>query len=148
MRHEYFLEEAISLATRSREKANHPFGAVLVYDDKIILRAENTVITDHDATQHAELRLVSQANRKFSKSVLRSSTLYTSTEPCAMCAGAIYWSGVRKVIFGVSAKRLGELATGSFVVDSIDVFRRGRENVEVIGPLNEEESEKVHHGFW
>ena len=73
---------------------DHPFGALLVKDGEVVLTAVNTVNTDHDNTRHAELNLVSQAMRQFDADFLADCVLYTSTEPCAMCAGAIYWAGI------------------------------------------------------
>ena len=101
--HDRYLRRAFELARRAIEHGNHPFGALLLSDGKIVAEAENTVLVDKDPTQHAELRLVSSASRKLSHAVILGSTLYTSTEPCAMCAGAIYWTGVRRVVFGTSA---------------------------------------------
>jgi tRNA(Arg) A34 adenosine deaminase TadA len=83
---------AIALAWRAHEHGNHPFGAVLVDDhNQVVLQAENTVVTERDCTGHAETNLMRQASQRFSPEQLATYTLYTSTEPCAMCAGAIHW---------------------------------------------------------
>jgi tRNA(Arg) A34 adenosine deaminase TadA len=146
--HENYLQKALELARRSVQHGNHPFGALLVHEGQVVAEAENTVLVDKDPTQHAELRLVSQAARHLAPDVLAKATLYTSTEPCAMCAGAIYWTGVRRVVFGTSGKRLGELASGSFVVPSEGIFACGRETTELIGPLLADEADAIHAGFW
>ncbi len=83
---------------QARESGNHPFGAVLVLDGKIVLRAKNTVNTDRDPTAHAETNLMTKAIRNLSPEEIRRSTLYTSCEPCDMCTGKIYWAGIRSVI--------------------------------------------------
>jgi len=148
MSHSHFIKETLVLAITSRENGNHPFGALLVHNGSIILRSENTVVTSNDVTQHAELNLVREASIKFGKKLLKESSLYTSTEPCAMCAGAIYWAGIRKVIFGLTAQRLGELTTGSFIVESKTIFQHGTETVDIVGPIDIFEAEKVHYNFW
>lgn len=100
---EHHLLEAIEFGRRSRENGNHPFGAVLVdAAGEVVLEAENTVLTQHDCTNHAELNLVRAASRRFDEATLGGCTLYASTEPCAMCAGAIYWSGIGRVVFALS----------------------------------------------
>jgi tRNA(Arg) A34 adenosine deaminase TadA len=94
---ERHLLAAIELARRSRTNGNHPFGALLVdATGQVVLEAENTVVTTRDCTGHAETNLMRMASERFDPQFLRSSTLYTSTEPCAMCAGAIYWGDVRR----------------------------------------------------
>ncbi len=146
--HEELIRECIELAWQAREKGNHPFGALLVVDSRVVLRAENTVNSERDVTGHAELNLVSRATRDLAVQDLARATLYTSTEPCAMCAGAIYWSGIRVVVYGCSAERLGQMAGASFVIPCREIFNRGSEAVAVIGPMLGEESARVHEGFW
>jgi tRNA(Arg) A34 adenosine deaminase TadA len=89
MSHRQFIAKAIDLALQARKRGNHPFGALLVLDEKVMMVAENTVNTDHDVTGHAEVNLVSLASNQFSPDALGKMVLYASTEPCAMCAGAI-----------------------------------------------------------
>jgi tRNA(Arg) A34 adenosine deaminase TadA len=145
---ETFIREAILLAAQARQHGNHPFGALLVQDGRVILTAENTVNTDHDQTRHAELNLVSTAARQFNSEILANTILYTSTEPCAMCAGAIYWTGIRVVVYGCSAELLGAMADGGLVIPCREIFARGSEAVEVIGPILEDDARKVHEDFW
>lgn len=100
------MRESIKLARNAREKGNHPFGALLADPDgKILITAENTVETDHDITAHAETNLVRNAARQYPQDFLAECTLYASTEPCPMCAGAIYWANIRRVVFGPQPKR-------------------------------------------
>ncbi len=146
--HERYIHRAYALARQALVYGNHPFGALLVHEDHIILVARNTVITSHDPTQHAELRLVSKAARRFSADILAQSTLYTSTEPCAMCAGAIYWAGIPTVVFGCSAAALAQLAGDDFLIPSSAVFAHGQRAVTLIGPVLEDEGIAVHGDFW
>lgn len=146
------LRTAIALAARAREHGNHPFGALLADENgNILLEAENTVNTENDASGHAETNLVRLASKQFPVEVLAKSTLYTSTEPCPMCAGAIFWSGIGRVVYALSEDGLYAL-TGdspeSLKLACREVFARGGRPIEVLGPLLEEEAAKVHAGFW
>ncbi len=146
------LLRAIDLAASARAHGNHPFGALLADEHgDILLEAENTVVTGRDATAHAELNLVRLASGRFPRQVLAKATLYTSTEPCPMCAGAIFWSGIRSVVYALSEDGL-YAQTGdspdSLKLPCREVFARGGEPTQVTGPLLEAEAAKVHQGFW
>jgi len=149
-----YLRRAIDLAGSAREHGNHPFGAILVdTDGRLLAEAENTVNTDHDCTGHAETNLVRLASQRFDAPTLASSTLYTSTEPCAMCAGAIHWSGISRVVFALAEDQLYQLTGADPSNETMrlpcrEVFARCRRPIEVIGPILEEEAERVHRGFW
>lgn len=148
------LRRAIAIAYRARAHGNHPFGALLAdRDGNVLLEAENTVTTDHDCTGHAETNLMRMASRQYEPVFLADCTLYTSTEPCAMCAGAIYWSGVGRVVFAMSEEDLLAL-TGdnpenqTFTLPCREVFARGQRQVAVDGPALAEEARQAHAGFW
>ncbi|WP_454782299.1 nucleoside deaminase [Legionella sp. WA2022007384] len=146
--HKPFLDKTFQLAYSARQKGNHPFGALLVYRGKVILTAENLVKTSHDVTAHAEMELIRQASKQFSEDILKQTILYTSTEPCAMCSGAIYWAGISHVVFGCSAQTLEKLADGGFAIPSDVIFKQGKRTIRSNGPYFEEEAVKVHEGFW
>src|SRR5262245_49677285 len=104
------LRRAIAISQRARDHGNHPFGALLAdAQGRVLLEAENTVVTERDCTGHSETNLVRLASRQFAPDVLATCTLYSSTEPCAMCAGAIHWGNLGRLVYGVSATRLYEL---------------------------------------
>lgn len=145
---ERFLRQAIELAISARAHGNHPFGALLVINDRAALLAENTVNTERNPTAHAELNLIERAVREFSAVDLTSATLYASCEPCAMCAGAIYWAGVRQVVYALGSEELARLAGGDFLVPCRELFRRAKQRVEVAGPFLSEEARRVHEGYW
>ncbi len=150
---EQHLLAAIELARRSRENGNHPFGALLAdATGVVVLEAENSVVTERDCTNHAELNLVRAASRRLAEATLAASTLYTSTEPCAMCAGAIYWSGIGRVVFALSGAALTALVEGGqelgLALSCREVFSHGGRPVEVSGPHLEEQGRAVHEGFW
>jgi tRNA(Arg) A34 adenosine deaminase TadA len=146
--HDQFIRQTFQLAEQAVDKGNHPFGAMLVYNGEVILTAENTVGTDHDITGHAEINLVRRASQTLDPEVLKQCTLYTSTEPCAMCSGAIYWQGIPHVIFGVSSAALIELVGGGLDLSSREVFARGTEKIDVVGPILEDEGMVLHRQFW
>jgi tRNA(Arg) A34 adenosine deaminase TadA len=152
--HEVLLRQAIAVARQSREHGNHPFGALLADSDgQVLLSAENTVVTGSDATGHAETNLVRLASARYSTSELRGLTLYTSTEPCAMCSGAIYWSGIGTVVYALAESELYEM-TGSddnnptLVLPCRTVFAAGQRPTLVEGPFAIDEARDVHAGFW
>jgi tRNA(Arg) A34 adenosine deaminase TadA len=149
-----FLRRAIAVAQAARAHGNHPFGAILVdRAGQVLLEAENTVNSEHDCTGHAETNLVRLASRRFDRATLTGCTLYTSTEPCAMCAGAIHWSGIGRVVFALSEAGLYVL-TGSHPENETmhlpcrEVFARCDRPIAVDGPALEQEAAQVHAGFW
>ena len=148
------LRRAIELARQAREHGNHPFGALLVdHTGKVVLDAENTVRTDKDVTAHAETNLMRMASARFEPDFLEGCTLYTSTEPCAMCAGAIYWANVRRVVFGLSQEQIRCISKHNpenmqLSITSREIFEHGDHTVEVSGPHLPKESSAVHDGFW
>lgn len=113
MDHVYYLKKAIEVSKKSREHGNTPFGALLVdKDGNILMEQENIEITEKICTGHAEATLAARASQTYSKDFLWQCTLYTTAEPCAMCAGAIYWANIGRVVYGMTERRLLEL-TGS-----------------------------------
>lgn len=149
-----FLQQAIDVSRRSKENGNHPFGAILVsHDGEVLLEAENTVNTSKDATGHAEINLMRMASQQFPIETLAASTLYSSCEPCAMCAGAIYWTGVGRLVYALSETKLYEM-TGANTdnptmhLECREVLARGQRKIEILGPALEIEASAVHAQFW
>ena len=146
--HDEFIRECYSLARSAADNGNQPFGALLVKDGEILLTAENTVNSEGDCTRHAELNLVGSAARTLDADTLCGCILYTSTEPCAMCTGAIYWAGIPVLAYGCSAKALGDTAGGSFVILCRDILARGQRPTQIVGPILEDEGIEIHESFW
>ena len=147
-----FLRQAFAVAQRAREQGNHPFGAILVdANGEKLLEAENTVITDRDCVGHAETNLLREASRRFEARVLAQCTIYASAEPCAMCAGAIYWSGVNRLVYGLSKQRLSEIQNQQIywqlALPCREVFARGQREISVEGPALEAEAEIVNKDY-
>ena len=145
---ETLISDCYDLANKSVQKGNHPFGALLIVHGKVRLTAENTVVTENDVTRHAELNLVSAAVKTLGQAELSTAILYTSTEPCAMCAGAIYWAGIRNIVYGCSAQKLGDIAGAAFVVPRRELLDHGAEHTQITGPVLEEQGAEMHRNFW
>ncbi len=147
------LAEAVELARLAREHGNHPFGALVVASDGRVVAAENSVVTTGDPTGHAETNLVRRAAAELSPAELATSVLYTSTEPCAMCSGAIFWAGIGTVVFALGGDELIELlpdgsAEFSLGMPAREVFARGGHPTAVRGPYDIAGAREVHAGFW
>ena len=150
-----FLRQAIELARKARNDGRHPFGALIVNErgETVVAARNNAVRPKGDPTQHAELLACGQAARLMTEAELAKCTLYTSTEPCAMCAGAIYWTGIGRVVFALAETGLLRY-TGSHTENPTldlpcrEVFARGQKPIAVAGPLLEDEAGLVHEGFW
>lgn len=147
-----FLTQVMALAQRSRDEGHHPFAALVVgADGRIIAQAMNASASDR--TAHAEMNALRLASARRSPAELAGATMYSNAEPCAMCAGGTYWSGVGRVVYGMSEASLLEL-TGSdpenptLALPCREVFARGQRPTEVIGPLREDEARVAHEGFW
>jgi tRNA(Arg) A34 adenosine deaminase TadA len=146
------LGRAIRLAVQARERGDRPFGAVLVGEDgRVLSEGQNTQNTEHDVTGHAETNLLREACRVHDPETLATSTLYASGEPCAMCSGTIFWSGVGRVVYGASAGRISELLsdieTGPELrLSCREVLSAGTRPTEVVGPMLEEKAESVFQG--
>jgi tRNA(Arg) A34 adenosine deaminase TadA len=155
--HEKLMRRAIELAARARRNGNDPFGALLADNDgNVILEAENTAIVDRAATSHAETNLAREASKRFSRDELGKLILYASCEPCAMCAGAIFFAGIRTVVYGLSGDALVPMWTTKDNPSPalLDISCRevlshcSSHPTNVIGPMLEEEAVVPHVGFW
>jgi tRNA(Arg) A34 adenosine deaminase TadA len=151
---ETLLRRSFAVARRARRRGNHPFGAILVNAaGDVLIEAENGFMPDRDMTAHAERLLATQASKQFGPDALAGCTLYTSAEPCAMCAGAIYWAGIGRVVFGLTERRLKAMTGHHPENPTLDlpcrvIFAAGQRRVEVIGPLLEDEAAALHAGVW
>jgi tRNA(Arg) A34 adenosine deaminase TadA len=148
-----FLRQAIAVSHRARQNGNHPFGAILVHAGVVLLEAENTVNTEKNATGHAETNLMRLASQRLPPEILAQSTLYSSCEPCAMCSGAMYWTGVRRLVYALSETGLYAVTGANpdnptMHLPCREVLARGQGVFEVLGPALELEALEAHQGFW
>jgi tRNA(Arg) A34 adenosine deaminase TadA len=153
-RDEDFLRRSFEVARSSLTHGNHPFGAILVDEQgNVLIEAENGYMPSHDGTAHAERLLATRACTTLPPDVLAKATLYSSAEPCAMCAGAIYWAGIGRVVYGLSEHRLRAVTGNHPENPTLDlpcreVFARGQRPTDVVGPRLEDEAEALHAGVW
>jgi tRNA(Arg) A34 adenosine deaminase TadA len=151
---EHFLRRSFEVARRALTHGNHPFGAILVDQSRnVLIETENGYMPAHDATAHAERLLATRACTTLSPDILKDATLYSSAEPCAMCAGAIYWAGIGRLVYGLSEHRLRGITGNHPENPTLDlpcreVFRSGQRVIEVVGPMLEDEAEALHAGVW
>jgi tRNA(Arg) A34 adenosine deaminase TadA len=151
---EHFLRRSFDVARRALTHGNHPFGAILVDANRnVLIEVENGYMPARDGTAHAERLLATQACTTLGADVLGNATLYSSAEPCAMCAGAIYWAGIGRLVYGLSEHRLRAVTGDHPENPTLDlpcreVFRSGQRATEVRGPLLEDEAEALHAGAW
>ena len=152
---ELHLRSAFRVAVRARAEGNLPFGCVVVdaAGEVIIEQGNEALLPARDATAHAETLAARRAARRHEPRDLNGFTLYTSAEPCAMCAGAIYWAGIGRVVFGLTEHDLKALTGNHPDNPTMDlpcreVFARGQRTVEVLGPNLVDEALAVFDGYW
>ena len=104
---EYFMKKALEEAEFAFEKGEIPVGVVVVINDKIIARGHNLTETLNDVTAHAEMQAITAAANFLGGKYLTKCTMYITLEPCQMCAGALYWSQISKIVFGASDENRG-----------------------------------------
>ena len=141
---EYYLKEAIKEAKKAYEIGEVPVGCVIVVEDKIVARSHNLRQTKHDATKHAEIIAISKACKKLNRWILDDATLYVTLEPCAMCAGAILQSRIKRLVYGTNEPKFG------CVESVIELFRNETFNhqVEVTSGVLKEETQNIMKNFF
>jgi inosine-uridine nucleoside N-ribohydrolase/tRNA(Arg) A34 adenosine deaminase TadA len=146
-----FMARAYELARYATTHGGGPFGALLVKDGHIIAEYSNCVKSTKDVTKHAETGLIAAFSPKIDRATFEQSTLYTSTEPCAMCCGAVMFAGIGRVVYGTSEAPF--LQTMGFPPDpqpltSHELLHRIAPRVKVAGPLMEAEGLVIHQAYW
>ncbi len=144
----FFLLQAIAQSSAAAKKGEYPYGAVLVKSEKTIAEAYNTTRSTQDILAHAETSALRMAMLSL-QGDLANCTLYASCEPCAMCAGAIYWSGIARLVYSCPTELDAEISDMPFAVPcrSLLEFDRGHK-IEVIGPCLQEQSAAILHDYW
>lgn len=150
-----FLRQTFALANQTKQQGLHPFAAIVVNEqgEVVVQAGNNSLPPTGDPTRHAEIVAAGLAAKKLTLAQMKQCTLYTNAEPCAMCAGAIYWAGIGKVVYGISEVELLEI-TGdhpenpTMSLPCRTVFASGQRHIEVIGPCLAQEAAAVHEGFW
>ncbi len=151
---EEFLRLTLEIARQARAAGNHPFGAILVGPDgTVLMQAGNAHGDSGDPTGHAERVLMTRAGMTYPAKFMADCTMYASAEPCAMCAGAAYWAGVGRVVYGLSEREMRAIIGPHPENLTMDlpcrvVLAAGQRTIEVVGPLLQNEARAVHEGFW
>lgn len=149
-----YLRQAIGLSRTARERGNRPFGSLIVARDGTVLgQGWNSNSELRDCTAHAEVQAIRDASQRHGREALESATLYASGEPCVMCAGAIFWANLRRVVYGIDDQRLrifrGErLDQRDVELSCRDVFRAAPFDIECVGPALIDEASQPHVGAW
>jgi tRNA(Arg) A34 adenosine deaminase TadA len=150
-----YLRKAIAWSHAARRRGNRPFGAIVVSAaNEVLAEAYCNTAETGDVTGHAATNAVRQlAGRKLSREQLAGATIYASGEPCAMCAGAITWSNIGRVVFGIDAERLriirGEhVDPGAAELSCRDVLRASPHPIACIGPALVDDAGAAHVGAW
>ena len=110
---DYFMQKAFQEAIIAFDKGEIPVGAIIVIDNKIIARCHNLTELLNDVTAHAEMQAITAAANFIGGKYLKGCTLYVTLEPCQMCAGALYWSQISKIVFGARDEQRGFLTLGT-----------------------------------
>ena len=146
------LRGANAVAQRSLDAGHHPFGALLVAPDHVTVLADQGNV---DTVNHAEAVLARMVARQYTADALWDCTLYTTVEPCCMCAGTMYWAHIGRLVYGMSERRLLQLTGNHAENPTLDlpcraVFASGQKDIRVWGPVTEVEEEiaALHMAFW
>lgn len=120
---EYFMKKALQEAEMAFDKGEVPVGAIIVIDNKVIARSHNLTELLNDVTAHAEMQTITAAANFLGGKYLTGCTLYVTLEPCQMCAGALYWSQISKIVFGASDEHRGFMTMGTQLHPKTTVVR-------------------------
>lgn len=145
MNEKRFMRRAIELAREAAGRGDNPFGSVLVHDGEVVMEDSNRVLTEDDVRRHPELELARLAVREFEPEIREETTMYTSTEPCPMCAAGMRYAGFDWVVYATSGPEIAKFTghdpgvRASEILDGV---------TEVEGPLCHEEALALHESVW
>lgn len=152
--HDSLLTRSFELAAEARAGGDHPFGALFAIAGDIVAEARNRVNSDRDITAHAETHLVRILEDQGLLDRRGEGTVYASCEPCPMCVGSMFWAGVRRVTYGLSAVHLMDLAVApghesmGFALTAHTLGAAATPPMRFDGPHREDEAATPHIGFW
>jgi tRNA(adenine34) deaminase len=122
---EFFMKEAIKEAQKALEKDEVPIGAIIVHNNQIIARAHNLTETLNDVTAHAEIQAITAASNALGGKYLKDCTIYITLEPCPMCAGALYWSQISKIVYASQDYKMGTFTKGHNLIHPKTIVKKG-----------------------
>ncbi|EKT60765.1 nucleoside deaminase [Providencia burhodogranariea] len=144
----YFMNKALELAENAAKNGNEPFGALLVKNGQIVMTGENCIHTDSDPTYHAELGLIRQFCSNQKTMDLSEYTLYTSCEPCCMCAGAMVWSHLGRMVYSLSHDTLAKIAGFNIMIGSDEIFSRSPNKPIVIKGVLQQQAVSIYTHYF
>lgn len=134
----YFMKKALQEAEKAFDSGEIPVGAVVVVNNAVIARSHNLTETLNDVTAHAEMQAITAAANYLGGKYLKNCTLYVTLEPCQMCAGALYWSQISKIVFGARDEKRGFMTMGTKIHPKTEVLH---------GVMEKESTEIIKHFF-
>ncbi|KTG07787.1 CMP deaminase [Haloprofundus marisrubri] len=138
------MREAFDLAREASDRGDRPFGSVLVHDDEVVETDSNHVVTENDIRRHPELHLAYRACRDYDADERAEMVMYTSTEPCPMCAGGMRSAGFDRVVYSVGGDEIAEFVGTEPSVRSAEILDS---TSEVVGPVLNDEGREIHRAF-
>ena len=142
--HEAHMRRALGLAREAADRGDRPFGSVLVRDDAVVMAESNRVLTEDDVRRHPELHIAYRACRELDPEARAETVMYTSTEPCPMCAGGLARARLGRVVYGVGGDELAEFRGDEPSVRSATILDGV---TDVVGPVLNEEARRIHEEF-
>ena len=142
--HDSHMRRAIDLAREAADRGDEPFGSVLVRADAVVMTASNRVVTEDDLRRHPELHLAHRAYRQLTAAERGETVMYTSTEPCPMCAGGLRRAGFARVVYSVGGDEIGEFTGAAMPVRAAEILDGV---TDVVGSVLNDEGRAVHEAF-
>ena len=141
----FFMKEALKEAKKAYLKEEVPVGCVIVYNNEIIARAHNTRHKNKSALDHAEILAIKKANKKLNAWMLDNATLYVTLEPCLMCAGAIFQSRIKRVVYAASEPKFGSFGS---IIDVSNPIYKFNHKVELTKGILESDASLLLKSFF
>ena len=142
--HDSHVRRAIELAREAADRGDEPFGSVLVREDEVLVTESNRVVTDDDIRRHPELHLAYRACRELTPAERASTVMYTSTEPCPMCAGGMVQAGFDRVVYSVGGDEIAAFTGSNPAVRAAEILDGV---TDVVGPVLNDAGRRVHESY-
>jgi tRNA(adenine34) deaminase len=142
MNHEDFMRLALTEA----KKGDAPYGAVIIKDNEVVAVAHNTVRRDSDPSAHAEINVIRSLTAKLKNPSLEGYSIYTTGEPCPMCATACVWTGISEIVYGASIEDLISIKQSQIDLSCEEIIAKSSKNIKVIKGILKDECLKLFHG--
>lgn len=133
-------EDFMKIALEEAKQGDTPFGAVIVKDNQVVAQAHNTVKTDSDPSAHAEVNVIRKLTAKMKNPSLEGYTLYTTCEPCPMCAATCIWAGISEIVLGATIQDLIDVGVGQINISCEEIIAKGFRDIKVTKGILKEES--------